>query len=278
MDLEVDVTDPAAVARLRGRVPARGRLPPGRLDRRGRRRGRARTTRAAVNGDRAGQRRRRRRRGRARRWCCPPPTTSSTGRRGAPTPRTTRRRRSARTGAPSSRGSGRPWPRHPDGARIARTAWLYGAAGATSWTPCARLGAERDEVDRGRRPGGLAHLDARPRAGPRGPARARRRASTTPPAAASVTWAGFAEADLRGAPASRCRVRPITTAELGRPAPRPARLGPGGTRPGAPGLRTGARRLRTTSRRRREAPRHRRLRVHRLGVRAPGAGARRRGR
>ena len=51
-----------------------------------------------------------------------------------------------------------------------------------------------------------------------------------------VTWAGLAEAVLAGT-GSRCRVRPVTTEALGRPAPRPRYSALASTRPGAPRLR-----------------------------------------
>ncbi len=51
-----------------------------------------------------------------------------------------------------------------------------------------------------------------------------------------MTWAGFARAIFEEAGID-CRVRPITTEELGRPAPRPAYSPLLVTRPGAPRLR-----------------------------------------
>jgi dTDP-4-dehydrorhamnose reductase len=54
--------------------------------------------------------------------------------------------------------------------------------------------------------------------------------------AGAVSWAGLASAIFREAGLA-CRVRPITTARLGRPAPRPALSALAVTRPGAPRLR-----------------------------------------
>ena len=51
-----------------------------------------------------------------------------------------------------------------------------------------------------------------------------------------MTWAGFARAIFADAGIA-CRVVPITTAELGRPAPRPVYSPLAVTRPGAPRLR-----------------------------------------
>jgi dTDP-4-dehydrorhamnose reductase len=54
--------------------------------------------------------------------------------------------------------------------------------------------------------------------------------------AGSATWADFAEAVFAEAGIA-CRVRRITTAEIGRPAPRPARSVLAVTKPDAPRLR-----------------------------------------
>jgi dTDP-4-dehydrorhamnose reductase len=51
-----------------------------------------------------------------------------------------------------------------------------------------------------------------------------------------VTWAGFAAA-IFAETGIDCRVEAITTEQLGRPAPRPARSVLAVTRPGAPRLR-----------------------------------------
>ena len=85
----------------------------------------------------------------------------------------------------------------------------------------APLGAERDEVavvdDQRGCPTYVGHLAA----ATRGLVDAAARASGTSPPAGECTWAEFAEAIFEEA-GLECRVRPISTAELGRPAPRPA--------------------------------------------------------
>jgi dTDP-4-dehydrorhamnose reductase len=108
----------------------------------------------------------------------------------------------------------------PQGTRIARTAWLYGRHGKNFVDTMRALGAERDEVsvvdDQEGSPTWtcdlapvlVALLDAPP-------------GIHHTAGQGSVTWAGFAKAifDEAGIP---CRVKRITTAEMGRPAPRPA--------------------------------------------------------
>ncbi len=121
------------------------------------------------------------------------------------------------------------------GTRVARTAWLYGAAGRNFVDTMRRLGAERDEVsvvdDQEGSPTWTREL-----------APALEALLEQPPGvyhaagAGSVTWAGLAAAVFEEAGLD-CRVRPITTAELGRPAPRPALSALAVTRPGAPRLR-----------------------------------------
>jgi len=125
--------------------------------------------------------------------------------------------------------------RHPDGTRIARTAWLYGAGGRNFVDTMRRLGAERDAVEvvddqvgsptwtRDLAPAIEALLDL--------PAGVYHTAG-----AGSVSWAGLAAAVFEEAGLA-CRVRPIATARLGRPAPRPALSALAVTRPGAPRLR-----------------------------------------
>jgi dTDP-4-dehydrorhamnose reductase len=124
---------------------------------------------------------------------------------------------------------------HPGGTRVARTAWLYGAGGRNFVDTMRRLGGERDEVavvdDQEGSPTWTRDL-----------APALEALLGLPPGvyhtagAGSVTWAGLARAVFAEAGIA-CRVRPITTAELARPAPRPARSGLRATRPGAPRLR-----------------------------------------
>jgi dTDP-4-dehydrorhamnose reductase len=124
---------------------------------------------------------------------------------------------------------------HPTGTRIARTAWLYGAHGRNFVDTMRRLATERDEVSvvddqegsptwtKDLAPTLVALLDLPP-------------GVYHTAGGGSVTWAGFAEAIFAEAGLA-CRVRRTTTAALGRPAPRPARSVLAVTRPGAPRLR-----------------------------------------
>jgi dTDP-4-dehydrorhamnose reductase len=103
---------------------------------------------------------------------------------------------------------------------VVRSSWLFGPTGHNFVRTMLRLGAERDEVavvdDQRGCPTYVGHLAA-----------ATRRVLELPhglyhvAADGEATWADFAEAifEEAGLPA---RVRRITTAELGRPAPRPA--------------------------------------------------------
>lgn len=123
----------------------------------------------------------------------------------------------------------------PAGARIARTAWLYGAAGRNFIDTMRRLGAERDQVavvaDQTGSPTWTKDL-----------AGALEALLDRPPGiyhttgAGTTTWADLAAAVFARA-GLECQVRRITTAELGRPAPRPANSALAVTRPGAPRLR-----------------------------------------
>lgn len=124
---------------------------------------------------------------------------------------------------------------HPTGTRVARTAWLYGAAGKNFVDTMRRLGAERDEVsvvdDQEGSPTWTKDL-----------ARAIEELIVAPPGVyhtaggGSVTWAGLAEAVFELVGAS-CRVGRITTEELARPAPRPANSALLSSRPAGPRLR-----------------------------------------
>jgi dTDP-4-dehydrorhamnose reductase len=105
---------------------------------------------------------------------------------------------------------------------IVRTCWLFGATGHNFVRTMLRLGAERDEVtvvdDQRGCPTYVGHLAGAVRelvdAGhPRGVWHLA--------ADGDCTWADFAEAIFEAA-ALDCRVTRISTAELGRPAPRPA--------------------------------------------------------
>jgi dTDP-4-dehydrorhamnose reductase len=107
-----------------------------------------------------------------------------------------------------------------ENAWIVRSSWLFGATGHNFVRTMLRLGAERDEVavvdDQRGAPTYVGHL-----------AQATRKVLDGPygiwhvAAAGDCTWAEFAEAIFEEAGLA-CRVRKITTEELGRPAPRPA--------------------------------------------------------
>ena len=103
---------------------------------------------------------------------------------------------------------------------IVRSSWLFGWAGHNFVRTMLRLGAERDEVtvvdDQRGSPTYVGHL-----------AQATREVLERPrgvyhvAADGDCTWADFAEAIFEEAGLD-CRVRRITTAEFGAPAPRPA--------------------------------------------------------
>jgi dTDP-4-dehydrorhamnose reductase len=124
---------------------------------------------------------------------------------------------------------------HPGGARIARTAWLYGAHGRNFVDTMRSLGAERETVqvvaDQVGSPTWTRDLSPALEAVLALPAGIYHTAG-----GGSVTWAGFAEAIFADA-GINCRVEQITTAQLGRPGPRPARSVLAVTRPDAPRLR-----------------------------------------
>ncbi len=103
---------------------------------------------------------------------------------------------------------------------IVRSSWLFGPTGNNFVRTMLRLGAEREEVavvdDQRGCPTYVGHL-----------AEATRRLVSLPhgvwhiAAAGECTWRELAEAIFEEAGLA-CRVRPISTAQLGRPAPRPA--------------------------------------------------------
>jgi dTDP-4-dehydrorhamnose reductase len=117
---------------------------------------------------------------------------------------------------------------------IVRTSWLFGTSGDNFVRTMLRLGAEREEVevvdDQRGCPTYVDHLAA-----------AVRDLVDLPPglwhvaAAGDCTWAEFAEAIFADAGVD-CRVRRITSAELGRSAPRPAYSVLRSERPEAPQL------------------------------------------
>jgi dTDP-4-dehydrorhamnose reductase len=119
---------------------------------------------------------------------------------------------------------------------IVRTSWLFGATGHNFVRTMLRLGAEREEVsvvdDQRGCPTFVGHLAVATRALvdaalPRG--------IWHVAAAGDCTWADFAEAIFAEAGVP-CTVRRVSTAELGRPAPRPAYGVLRSERPGAPVL------------------------------------------
>ncbi|MDX6503692.1 MAG: dTDP-4-dehydrorhamnose reductase, partial [Gaiellaceae bacterium] len=121
-----------------------------------------------------------------------------------------------------------------DGAWIVRSSWLFGATGHNFVRTMLKLGAERDEVsvvdDQLGCPTYVGHL-----------AEATRELVTLDrglwhlAATGECTWKDFAEAIFEEA-GLECRVRAISTAELGRPAPRPAYSVLRSERPDAPQL------------------------------------------
>jgi dTDP-4-dehydrorhamnose reductase len=123
-----------------------------------------------------------------------------------------------------------------DRAWIVRSSWLFGPTGHNFVRTMLRLGAERDEVavvdDQRGCPTYVGHLAAA----------TRELVDRSAPfgvwhlaAAGDCTWAELAEAVFEEA-GIRCGVRRITTAELNRPAPRPACSVLRSERPDAPPL------------------------------------------
>jgi dTDP-4-dehydrorhamnose reductase len=121
-----------------------------------------------------------------------------------------------------------------DRAWIVRSSWLFGPSGHNFVRTMLRLGRERDEVavvdDQRGCPTFVGHL-----------AEATRAIVELPfgvwhvAADGDCTWADFAEAVFEEAGLA-CRVRRITTAEFGAPAPRPAYSVLRSEKPGAPRL------------------------------------------
>ncbi|HET7573154.1 MAG TPA: dTDP-4-dehydrorhamnose reductase [Gaiellaceae bacterium] len=103
---------------------------------------------------------------------------------------------------------------------VVRTSWLFGPTGSNFVRTMLRLGAERDEVavvdDQRGCPTYVGHLAAAVRELLELP-----RGLWHLAADGDCTWADFAEAIVAEAGLG-CRVRRISSAELGRPAPRPA--------------------------------------------------------
>jgi dTDP-4-dehydrorhamnose reductase len=117
---------------------------------------------------------------------------------------------------------------------ILRSSWLYGWTSTNFVRTMLRLGAERDEVavvdDQRGCPTFVGHLAEATRALVELP-----RGVWHLAADGDCTWAEFAEAIFEEAGLD-CRVRRITTPELGRPAPRPAYSVLRSERFGAPAL------------------------------------------
>lgn len=117
---------------------------------------------------------------------------------------------------------------------IVRSSWLFGWTGRNFVRTMLRLGTERDEVavvdDQRGCPTYVGHLAAATRELVELP-----RGVWHVAAEGECTWAEFAEAIFEEAGIA-CRVRRISTAELGRPAPRPAYSVLRSERPGAPQL------------------------------------------
>jgi dTDP-4-dehydrorhamnose reductase len=117
---------------------------------------------------------------------------------------------------------------------IVRSSWLFGPTGHNFVRTMLRLGAERDELtvvdDQVGCPTYVGHL-----------AEATRRVVELPPgiwhvaADGECSWAEFAQAIFEEAELE-CEVRPISTEELGRPAPRPAYSVLRSEKPGTPRL------------------------------------------
>ena len=107
-----------------------------------------------------------------------------------------------------------------EGAWIVRSSWLFGETGKNFLRTMLRLGAEQDEIevvdDQRGCPTYVGHLAEATRALVELPAGVWHIAAD-----GEATWAEFAEAIFEEAGLD-CRVRRIASAELGRPAPRPA--------------------------------------------------------
>jgi dTDP-4-dehydrorhamnose reductase len=114
---------------------------------------------------------------------------------------------------------------------VVRTSWLFGPTGKNFLRTMLRLAEERDEVrvvaDQRGSPTYTRHL-----AFAVDDLVSRDRGVWHLAAEGECTWAGFAEAIFEEA-GVRCRVVPVTTSELARPAPRPAYSVLRSERPGA---------------------------------------------
>lgn len=108
---------------------------------------------------------------------------------------------------------------------IARTSWLFGTGGGNFAATMLRLAAERDEItvvdDQIGCPTATAHLAPALLALALGDAHEAQGIFHLAGGGAPVSWNGFASEIFRQAGVD-CRVLPCTTAEMPRPAPRPA--------------------------------------------------------
>lgn len=122
---------------------------------------------------------------------------------------------------------------------IARTSWLFGAGGPNFAATMLRLAQERDEVtvvdDQIGCPTATGHLAPALLALASGHARAVEGVVHLAGGGTPVSWNGFATEIFRQAGVD-CRVLPCTTAEMPRPAPRPAFSALVTERPEAPRL------------------------------------------
>ena len=112
---------------------------------------------------------------------------------------------------------------HPDGSLVVRTAWLYGAGGGCFPKTIARLARERDQLkvvdDQHGQPTWTVDVaDLVVRLVEAGAAAGTHHAT----ASGETTWFGFAREVVAAAGLDPAKVRPTTTAEFPRPAPRPA--------------------------------------------------------
>ena len=114
---------------------------------------------------------------------------------------------------------------------VVRSAWLFGAGGSNFVATMLRVADEQQaqgDAVRGAggdRPGRLAHLDRTPGAGADRPARAGRARARAPRGRPGRCPGTASPPRPSGRPRSGARSQPASTAEMGRPAPRPGVLG-----------------------------------------------------